>query len=187
MLAKDIKPGGVVNHGGAPHIIESVAVQTPSARGGATLYKFRSRNLVTRQKADITLKGTESLEYADFQRREVTFMYADGDTIHFLDSGDYNQYSIARDDVANEMQYVTEDLQGIVTLIYNNECVGIQVPPSVVLKITQCDPAVKGNSATSRNKPATLETGLTVQVPEYLKEGEVIKVDTRSGEYLSRA
>ena len=103
MLAKDIKPGGVVNHGGAPHIIESVTVQTPSARGGATLYKFRSRNLVTRQKADINLKGTESLEYADFQRREVTFMYADGDTIHFLDSGDYNQYSIPRNDVVGEM------------------------------------------------------------------------------------
>ena len=82
---------------------------------------------------------------------------------------------------------MTEDLQGIAALIYNNECVGIQVPPSVELKITQCDPAVKGNSATSRNKPAVLETGLTVQIPEYLKEGEVVKVDTRSGEYLSRA
>jgi elongation factor P len=72
-------------------------------------------------------------------------------------------------------------------LIYNQECVGIQVPSAVELKITQCDPAVKGNSTTSRTKPATLVTGLIVLVPEYLKEGEVVKVDTRTGEYLSRA
>jgi elongation factor P len=187
MLAKDIKPGTVVNYNGAPHIIENVAVQSPSARGGATLYKFRARNLVSRQKADITLKGPEQLDEADFQRREVTFMYADVDSVHFLDSADYNEYTVSREDVADEMQYVTENLQGILALIYNDECVGIQVPSAVELKITECDPAVRGNSATSRTKPATTETGLVVHVPEYLKQGEAIKVDTRSGEFLSRA
>jgi elongation factor P len=187
MLAKEIKPGHVVNHNDAPHIIESVTVQSPSARGSATLYKFRARNLVSKQKTDITLKGTEGLDDADFARREVTFMYADTDAAHFLDSGDYNQYTIPRDDVATELSYITEDLQGILAMIYNGQCVGIQLPTAVDLKITQCDPAVKGNSATSRTKPATVETGLQVQVPEYLKEGEVIRVDTRSGEFLSRA
>ena len=72
-------------------------------------------------------------------------------------------------------------------LIYNDECVGIQLPVAVELEVTECDPAVRGNSATSRTKPATLETGLIVQVPEYLKQGEKIKVDTRNGEFLSRA
>jgi elongation factor P len=186
MLAKEIKPGSVVNHNSAPHIIESVTVQSPSARGSATLYKFRARNLVTKQKTDITLKGTEGLDDADFVRREVTFMYADVDAAHFLDSGDYNQYTIPRDDVATELQYITEDLQGMLALIYNGECVGVQLPAAVDLKITQCDPAVKGNSATSRTKPATLQTGLIVHVPEYLKEGETIRVDTRSGDFLSR-
>jgi elongation factor P len=89
--------------------------------------------------------------------------------------------------VAEEMQYVTENLVGILSLIYNNECIGIQLPPSVELQITECDPGIKGNSATSRNKPAKLETGLTVQVPEYLKQGETIKVDTRTGDFLGRA
>ena len=187
MLAKEIKPGSVVNYNDAPHIIESVHVQSPSARGGATLYKFRARNLVTKQKADITLKGTEGLDDADFVRKEVTFMYVDPDSAHFLDSADYNQYTIARPDVANELQYVTEDLQGILALIYNGECVGIQIPTAVDLKVTQCDPAVRGNSATSRTKPAILETGLQVLVPEYLKEGETIRVDTRTGEFLARA
>jgi elongation factor P len=186
MLAKEIKPGTVVNHNDAPHIIESVAVQSPSARGSATLYKFRARNLVTKQKTDITLKGTEGLDDADFHRREVTFMYADAEAAHFLDTADYNQYTLPRDEVAGELQYITEDLQGMLALIYNGQCVGIQLPTAVDLKITQCDPAVKGNSATSRTKPATLETGVVVHVPEYLKQGETIRVDTRSGEFLSR-
>jgi elongation factor P len=72
-------------------------------------------------------------------------------------------------------------------LIYNDQCVGIQLPLSVELKVVQCDPGIKGASATSRTKPATLETGLVVQVPEYLVEGETIKVDTRNGAYISRA
>jgi elongation factor P len=187
MLAKEIKPGTVVNHNDAPHIIESVSVQSPSARGSATLYKFRARNLVTKQKTDITLKGTEGLDDADFHRREVTFMYADTDSAHFLDTADYNQYALPRGDVAGELQYITEDLQGMLAMVYNGQCVGIQLPTAVDLKIAQCDPAVKGNSATSRTKPATLETGLVVHVPEYLKEGETIRVDTRSGEFLARA
>jgi elongation factor P len=186
MLAKEIKPGGVVNYNDAPHIIETVTVQSPSARGSATLYKFRARNLVTKQKTDITLKGTEGLNDADFVRREVSFMYADNDAAYFLDTGDYNQYAVPRADAVTELQYITEGLQGMLAMIYNGECVGIQLPTAVDLKITQCDPAVKGNSATSRTKPATLETGLVVHVPEYLKEGETIRVDTRSAEFLSR-
>jgi elongation factor P len=186
MLAKDIKPGSVVNHNSAPHIVEGVSVQSPSARGGATLYKFRARNLVSKQKTDFSLKGNEGLDEADFTRREVSFMYADVDTVHFLDSGDYNQYAIPRGDVAHELQFLTEDLTGMLAMIYNGQCVGIQMPAAVELKITQCDPGIKGNSATSRNKPATLETGLVVQVPEYLKEGETIKVDTRTGDFLGR-
>lgn len=187
MLAKEAKPGAIVLQNDAPHIIETVNVQSPSARGGNTLYKFRARNLVTQQKLDFTCKGTDMLAEADFQRREVTLMYSDVDQVHLLDSQDYNQYSIAVADVAEQMQYVTENLKGMLAFIYNEECVGIQLPPSVELKITQCDPGVKGNSATSRTKPATLETGFVVQVPEYMKEGEVIKVDTRSGEFLGRA
>jgi elongation factor P len=168
-------------------MIETVSVQTPSARGAATLYKYRGRNLVTRQKIDITLRGGESLDEADFERRPVKLMYTDGSQAHFLDQNDFNQYSLEQEDVQRELQYVTEDLEGMLALIYNDECIGLQLPTAVELQITQCDPGVKGNSATSRTKPATLETGITLQVPEYLKQGERIKVDTRTGDYLSRA
>jgi elongation factor P len=187
MLAKDIKTGAILNYDGAPCIIETVTVQTPSARGAATLYKFRARNLISKQKVDITLKGPDSLDEADFARRPIKFMYSDATHLHFLDSADYNQYSLPKDDLADEMNYLTEELEGVQALIYNEECVGIQLPVTVELKVTQCDPAVRGNSATGRTKPATLQTGLVVQVPEYLTEGEVIKVDTRNGQYLSRA
>jgi len=187
MLAKEIKPGAVMNYEGSPVIIETVSVQTPSARGAATLYKYRGRNLVTKQKVDITLKGTESLDEADFMRREAKLMYSDGTHVHFLDQQDYNQYSLPREDVAEQMGYVTEELEGVLALIYNDECVGIQLPTTVALTITECDPGVKGNSATSRTKSAKLETGLEVQVPEYITQGTKIKIDTRTGEYLSRA
>jgi elongation factor P len=187
MLAKDIKTGAILNYNDAPCAIETITVQTPSARGAATLYKYRARNLITKQKVDIVLKGTDTLDEADFSRRPVKYMYSDATHDHFLDQQDYNQYSLAKEDVVDEMKYVTESLEGIQALIYNEECVGIQLPVSVELKVTGCEPAVRGNSATGRTKPATLETGLVVQVPEYLSEGEVIKVDSRTGEYLSRA
>jgi elongation factor P len=187
MLAKEIKPGAVMNYEGAPVRIEGINVQSPSARGAATLYKFRGRNLVTRQKTDFVLKGTDSLPPADFHKRDVTLMYADADQVHLLDQTDFNQYSLAREDVAEDLPYITEALQGMLALIYNGECVGVQLPAAVELKITGCDPAVRGNSATGRTKPATLETGLVIHVPEYLKEGEIVKVDTRTGEFLSRA
>ena len=187
MIAKEIKRGTVVNYSDAPCMIESLTVQTPSARGAATFYKYRARNLITKQKVDITLRGSESLDEADFERRAIKYLYADGTQLHFMDSQNYEQYDLAKEDVADESNYLTEELEGVAALIYNDECVGIQLPLTVELKVTECDPGVRGNSATSRAKPATLETGLVVQVPEYLSQGEIVKVDTRTGEYLSRA
>jgi elongation factor P len=186
MLAKDIKNGMVVNYNDAPCIIESISVQSPSARGAATIYKYRGRNLLTKQKIDITLRGGDGLDEANFERRAVKFMYADGTHMHFLDQQDYNQYSLSTEELENEARFLTDSLDGIQTLIYNDECVGLQLPVVVELKVTQCDPGVRGNSATGRTKPATLETGLVVQVPEYLGQGEMVKVDTRTGEFLSR-
>jgi elongation factor P len=187
MIAKDIKRGAILNYQDAPCMVEGISVQSPSARGAATLYKFRARNLVTKQKVDITLKGGESLPEADFHRRPVKFMYADASDMHFLDEGDYNQFSLPLADIEEESKYLSERLEGMQILIYNDVAVGLQIPQTVELTIAECDPAVRGNSATGRTKAAKLESGLVVQVPEYLSTGEIIKVDTRSGEFLSRA
>lgn len=187
MLAKEMKPGAVVVSDNAPVLIEGVSVQSPSARGAATLYKFRGRDLITRQKVDFVLKGTDHLPEADFHKRIVKMMYKDADAIHLLDQEDFNQYSLSLADAGDQLNYVTEALEGMYALIYEGECVGLQLPSSVELTVTQCDPGTRGNSATARTKPATLETGLIVQVPEFVKEGERIKVDTRTGDFLSRA
>jgi elongation factor P len=187
MLAKEVKPGTVVVDNDVPVIIESVMVQSPSARGAATLYKFKARNLITKQKVEFTFKGTDVLPEADFRKRLVKMMYKDTEELHLMDQEDYNQFSIAVSDVEEQLNYLTEELEGTYALIYEDECVGLQLPTSVELNIAQCDPSIRGNSATSRTKPAIMETGLTVQVPEYIKEGERIKVDTRTGEFLSRA
>ncbi|MGL4594996.1 MAG: elongation factor P-like protein EfpL [Thermoguttaceae bacterium] len=187
MIAKEIKRGEVVVYNSSPCMIEGVQVQSPSARGAATLYKFRARNLVTKQKVDITLKGTDILHSADFQKRDVKYLYSDADECIFMDNADYNQYNVKKSDVEDEMQYITENLEGIRAMIYNDECVGIEIPTAVSLKVIKCDPAARGNSATSRSKPAILETSLEIQVPEYLEEGELVRVDTRNGDFLGRA
>jgi elongation factor P len=185
--AKDIKTGTVVVHNGNPVIIQGISVHSPSARGAATLYKFKARNVVTGNKVDLTLKGTESLGEADFSRRNVQMMYSDATNMFLMDQEDYQQYELPLEDLEGQLPYITEGLEGMRAMIYNDACVGLEVPASVELLITECDPGVKGNSATSRTKPATLETGLVVQVPEYIKQGEKLKIDTRTGEYLSRA
>ena len=187
MLSKDIKRGHIVNYNGAPCMIETISVQSPSARGAATIYKYKARNLITKQKVDITLRSGDSLGEADFAKRPVKYMYSDPAEVHFLDQQDYNDYALPKEDLEEELKYLTENLEGVQALIYNDQCVGIQLPLTVELKVVECDPGIKGASATSRTKPATLETGLIVQVPEYLCEGEMIKVDTRTGAYLSRA
>jgi len=187
MLAKDIKRGHIVNYNGAPCMIETINVQSPSARGAATLYKFKARNLINKQKVDITLKGADSLNEADFAKRPVKYMYSDPAEVHFLDQEDYNDFILPKQDLEEELNYLTENLEGVMALIYNDQCVGIQLPLTVELKVVECDPGIKGASATARTKPAKLETGLIVQVPEYLSQGETVKVDTRNGAYISRA
>jgi len=149
MIAKDIKRGNIVNFNGAPCLIETVNVQTPSARGAATFYKFRARNLATKQKVDITLRGGESLDEADFARRAVKYLYSDANDMHFMDEQDYNQYALPKEELTEESNYLTEELEGVQALIYNDECIGIQLPVAVALKVVQCDPGIKGASATA--------------------------------------
>ena len=134
----------------------------------------------------ITLKGTESMDEADFEKRPVKMMYIDAAEMHVLDQNDFNQYSIPLEDIEEERLYITESLEGMLALIYNDECVGLQLPTTIELDVTECDPSVKGDSATKRTKPAKLETGLIVQVPDYLSQGERIKVDSRTGQFISR-
>lgn len=186
-LAKDLKTGTVVEIDSAPCLVEQITVQSPSARGANTLYKVRARNLQAGGKIDRTFKGTDLLRDADFSRRSVQFLYKDSTHYHFMDDQDFNQFSLPVENLADHAGYLVENMPGILSLIYNGEPIGIQLPTAVDLPIVECNPAVKGNSATGRTKPATLSTGLIVQVPEYLAPGELIRIDTTTGEFVCRA
>ena len=185
--AKDLKRRMVIEIDGAPHIIEHIQVQSPSARGAATLYKVKARNLKTRNRTDKTYKGADSVSESSFERRPIQFLYKDPDGFHFMDSADFNQFSLSPEDLSEQSPYMTENMADVEALVVDEEVIGIEIPDTVDLPITETAPGVRGNSATGRTKAATLVTGMIVQVPEHLDEGTIVRVDTRTGEYLGRA
>jgi elongation factor P len=168
-------------------MIEQIQVQTPSARGAATLYKIKARNLKTKARVEKTYRGTDALNESSFERRPVQFLYRDAELFHFMDAADYNQFSLAVEDLRDQAPYMTENMEGIESLVVDDEVIAIEIPDTVALVIAETAPGVRGNSATGRTKPATLATGAVIQVPEHLEPGVTVRVDTRSGEYLGRA
>ena len=184
--AKDFKRRMVVDIDGTPHMIEHIQVQSPSARGAATLYKVKARNLKTRSKIDKSFKGTDTLSEASFERRPVEYLYRNPDGCHFMDSADYNQFALKTEELEDFLPYMTENMVGVEALVVDEEVIGIEIPETVVLRIIETAPGVKGNSATGRTKPATLSTGHVIQVPEHLDSDILVKVKTDSGEYLGR-
>jgi len=185
--ASDLKKGDVVRLDGDPHIVETVKVQTPSARGAVTLYKLRFRNLKSKRKVDQSLHGDDVLAEADFERRPVQYLFGDASSITFMDLQDYSQFTLTKDEIEEEWPYLSEGLEGLISISSEGRVLGLEVPTFVDLEIVDTRPSVKGGSVTARTKPATLSTGLVVQVPEYMSAGEIIRVDTRTGEYASKA
>ena len=184
--AGDLKRGMIVELDGKPHIVKSVESRSPSSRGASTLYKVRFNNLQTGQKRDESYKTDDMLKEADCNRVPVQYSYTDGDYEVFMNMDDYSQYSLNRDDIKEQMGFITEGLEGITALLMDNKVLGIELPQTVNLSITETAPKIKGASASSRTKTAVLSTGIEVQVPEYLDAGEVIKINTSTGKFMSR-
>ncbi len=185
--ASDLKKGDAVKIDGEPCIVETVTVQKPSARGAVTLYKFRFRKAQSKRKADLTFRGDDMFDEADLERRPVQILYADASGFAFMDQRDFSQFTLAKDEIEDEWPYLTEGLEGVLALTSDGRVLGLELPTLVALPIVETRPSVKGGSVTARTKPALLSTGLTVQVPEYLESGEIIRVDTRTGLYASKA
>jgi len=122
-----------------------------------------------------------------FKRKEIQFSYKQQDTYVFTDLSDYSELSLNSDDISAELPYITEEVDGIHAMVADGRVLGLELPPVVELEIAETGPSMKGASATARTKPATLSTGLVVQVPEYISTGETVRVDTRTGKYLSRS
>ena len=185
--ACDLKRNDLVGLQGLPHLVEDLKISTPSARGASTLYRFRFRNLVTKNKVDMTCKGDDPFDQLSFERRPVQFLFVQQDQYTFMDTEDFSQFTLNRAEIEEQSEFLVENMEGIAAMIGDGRILAIELPASVTLKIVECDPVLKGASATSRTKPAKLETGLTVQVPEYLTPGETIRVDTRNRKFLQRA
>jgi elongation factor P len=186
MLVKQFASGGVITVNGAPHIIESVEKHTPSARGAATIYKVRCRNLLTQMKTDLSCKGEDSFDEPDFRQQEVQYLYKEGNDYVFMDVETFDQFPLAAEAVGDDKYYLIEDMEGISALILEDRIVGIRLPDVVEQELIECDPAIKGQSATNRGKSAKTQTGLEIQVPEYMEQGEIVRIDTRTGKFLGR-
>lgn len=152
---------------------------------GQAFNRVKLRNLKTGRVLEKTFKSGESLEAADVVEMDMQYLYNDGEHWHFMDPKSFEQISAGNAAVADAQQWLKEQDTCIVTL-YNGVPLSVEAPNFVTLKITQTDPGVKGDTAQGGSKPATLETGATVRVPLFVDEGEVIKIDTRTGEYVSR-
>ncbi|MBP1588686.1 MAG: elongation factor P-like protein YeiP [Kiritimatiellae bacterium] len=185
--ACDLEKNSIVEINGDPHVVEQIRVQTPSARGAATLYKVRFRNVRTHAKLDQSFKGDDPLQDTEFDTRNVSYSYREGDTFVFMDLDDYSQIELHADEIEDAVPYLTDGLEGIKALVQGEKVLCIQLPDSVVLEVTETAPSMRGASVTARTKAATLETGLTVQVPEYIETGEKVRVDTRTGDFIQRA
>jgi elongation factor P len=184
--AKDFEKRMVVEIDGQPHMIEQITVQTPSARGAATLYKIAARNLKTRARVEKAFRGTDALPESRFERRSIQYLYRDGDMLVFMDETTYDQFTLPAAELAEQIPFMTENMAGLEALVVDDQPIAIQIPDTVDLMIVETAPGVRGNSATGRTKPARLSTGHTIQVPEHLDQDILVKVDTRTGEYLGR-
>jgi len=185
--ASDLKKGQVVELANEPYVVKQVDCKSPSSRGASTLYKIRFTHAKTKQKRDESFKGEDFLKDADCQRVLVQYSYRDGDEFCFMNMDDFSQYTLSAADIEDESQLLVEGLEGIYALLIDGAIAGIELPLIVELEIVETDPAIKGASATSRTKPATLSTGLIIQVPEYLESGEIVKVVSATNKFSSRA
>ncbi len=185
--ANELKTGTIYIANNAPYMVENLVKQTPSARGAATLYKVRARNLLNKSKIDATYRGEDTFQQPDFRRAQMQYLYREGDMCVFMDLESFDQPGMPAADLEYELKFMTDGMEGLSGLILDERLVGIQLPDVVELELVECDPAIKGQSATARTKPAKTATGLTVQVPEYMESGEIVRIDTRDGKFLGRA
>lgn len=184
--ATDLKRGVRIELDDGPYTVLEVASQSPSARGGATLVKFKARHMVSGRFRSEAVKASDFMEEADVGYQSATYLYRDDDFFHFMDGETYEQHALSPDAVGEAAGFLL-DGAAVRLLLYNERAVALELPNTLELTITETEPAVRGDTVSAVTKAATLETGAVVQVPMFVAEGDRIKVDTRDGRYLGRA
>lgn len=187
MKAYDIKKGNVVEHGGGVYQVRDIERSSPQGRGGNVRFRFTMYSIPGAQKLDASFDGDDDLREVDMARRQATFSYKDGDAFVFMDDEDYSQYTLDASSVGDASGYITDGLAGCYVQLIDDAPVALQLPQSVVLEVVDTPPELKGGTATKRPKPARLSTGIEIQVPEYVTNGEKVWVNTTTGEFGGRA
>jgi elongation factor P len=183
----DFKKGLRIEIDGEPYAIVETSMHSAAGRGGNTQVKTRIRNIRTGQLVERVFKSGDRVKIPDFEIRDAQYLYAEGDeTYYFMDQETYEQFPLKRDDIEYELGFVKPD-DIVKALVFNGQCIGIELPHTVELTVAETDPGVRGDTVTATTKPATLETGLVVQVPLFVEVGQKLVVDTRDARYVRRA
>ena len=185
--ALDIKRKMYFEYEGAPYHCLDVEVSRPTARGGQTLVRLKMRNLLTRAVFDKTFKAGEKFAEPDLETMDASYLYSDGDGLHFMDQETFETLTLRPDMLGEDAKLLVDNLI-VQVQKFNGNPIGVQFPPHVELKVTATEPGARGNTASgSVTKLATLETGLQIQVPLFIKEGEKVRVHTETREFSGRA
>ncbi len=152
---------------------------------GAAFVRTKLRNVISGGVTDKTFNPTEKLQEAVIERKEMQYLYSDGELYYFMDQETFEQIPLSYDKVEEAIKFLKENMFAIIKF-YKGDAFSVEAPNFVELAITETEPGVKGNTATNVTKPATLETGAIINVPLFVNEGDVIRIDTRTGEYMAR-
>jgi elongation factor P len=187
MKASEVKRGNVVEYNGKVYQVRDVDRSSPTARGGNVTFRFTLYSVPGAQKLDLSMRSEDDLKETELTRRAANFSYKEGDAFIFMDNEDYTQYTLGPEIVGDNAGFITEGLEGCYVQLIDDAPVGLQLPPTVTLHVIETAPELKGATATKRPKPAKLNTGIEIQVPEYITNGEKILVSTTTGEFGGRA
>ena len=181
--AGDFKNGLTIEYEG--NIYQIIEFQHVKPGKGAAFVRTKLRNIINGGIVEKSFRPTEKFENAMIERKDMQYLYADGDLYYFMDSETYEQIAIDGETVGNALKFVKEN-DSVKICSHQGNVFAVEPPLFVELRITETEPGFKGDTATGATKPATVETGAVVNVPLFVEEGDVLKIDTRTGEYLSR-
>jgi elongation factor P len=187
IFASDLKKGARLVVDGDPYVVLVAQTQTPSARGAASLVKVKVRNLRTDQVLDKSYKTDERFDEPDLERKPFQFLYEDGEQYVFMDQASYDQLYVTRDELGDAAQYLVDNLE-LKLIFYNGKLLDVELPMTIELEVDTVEPVTRGDTARGTVlKPATLTNGMRVMVPQYIKDGDRIRVSTKDGSFAERA
>jgi elongation factor P len=181
--ASDLRKNLKIEIDGEPYVITDFEFSKPGK--GQSLYRCRLKNMVTGNAFDKTYRSNDKFKKAPLEERTMQYLYSQGEEYHFMDNKSYDQIVIMADQLGDDTQFMTDNMD-VEVLMFNDNPIGVTLPNFVTLEVTRADPWAKGDTSGTDTKPVTVETGYELQVPPFVEEGDKIQIDTRTGNYITR-